>query len=336
MTGTLLTMNPDRREEPGFFEQPGCRHVEFAARDFISTGDGLYFAVVVNGIENGRVLSFLRYRHDGRQFHKLGTDAAQELLRETHPEYLHHSPLRDADLHGVPLTRIERHFVPQDRVRELRQRGPRDPIERIAIQFLDRLIERGIHEECSGLTGSLLIGAQGEQSDIDVVISDRDRFHAARQMIRELLEGRVLDRLTDEFWRGAWTRRGGSLQLEEYVWHERRKFNKLSFDGVKIDLSLALRESGPVASPCRKLRRVELNARVIDDSRAFDYPSVWGVESEVATRIVCWTPTYTGQAFAGETVHVRGWLEESPGGVRQVVVGTSREAAGELVAVVRT
>lgn len=323
--------NCDSSEKPGFFKKPGICHAEFAARDFISTREGLFFAVVANGIEDDRVPAFLRYRHDGRLFHKLNTQAAQELLRESYPEHLYRSRLRDADLHGVPLSRIERHYVPQDRVRELRQRGPEDRIERIAMQFVDLLTEGGIREECLGVTGSLLIGAQGEQSDIDVVISDRDQFHAVRENIRTLFEQGALEPLSEGFWREAWSRRGGSLPCEDYMWHERRKFNKVCIDGVKIDVSMALRTAEPAADRSRKLRRVEVTARVLDDSRAFDYPAVWAIESDVAARIVCWTPTYTGQAFAGEMIQVAGWLEETTGGLRQIVVGTSREAPGEFI-----
>ena len=50
------------------------------------------------------------------------------------------------------------------------------------------------------------------------------------------------------------------------MWHEQRKYNKLSIDGVKIDLSLALREPEPPAESYRKLKRVALTARVVDDS----------------------------------------------------------------------
>lgn len=324
----------DNREKPGFLKRPGFCHAEFAARDFVSTGEGLFFAVVANGIEDDRVPAFLRYRHDGRQFHKLGTEAAQELLRESHPEYLYHSRMRDADLHGVPLARIERHYVPQVRVRELRERGPRDRIERIAMQFLDLLIDHGIREECLGVTGSFLIEAHGEQSDIDVVITDRHRFHKARQVIHALFEECAVVPLNEGFWHAAWLRRGGSLSLDEYARHERRKFNKLSIDGVKIDVSLALRDPEPDAEPFRKLRQVDVTVRVLDDSFAFDYPAVWVIESEVAARVVCWTPTYTGQAFAGETMCVAGWLEETAAGRRQIIVGTSRSAVGESIRVV--
>ena len=312
------------------------RGARFAPRDFLRAGDGLYFAVVAPGIEDGRVLSILRYEKSATGLQKLDSRQAQRLLEERHPEWLYHSPVRDVTLHGVPVTEIEEHLIPTRRAAELLQAAAPDAIEEKAARFLNLLAGHNIPADALGLTGSHLVGAQHPSSDIDVVVTDRDVFADVRSVIRRLLENGLVDPLSPEMWRATHARRGCSLSLDDYIWHERRKFNKLVTGGTKIDVSLALREEPPPAEPFRKLRRIDLTAKVTDDAHSFDYPAVWTIDSPLAPTLISWTPTYTGQGLAGETIHMQGWLEESETGRRQIIVGTSREAAGESIAVVRS
>ena len=54
----------------------------FLSKDFIETAEGLRFAVVVNGIEQDKVLCFLRYMHTSEGWLKVDTEQANELLTE--------------------------------------------------------------------------------------------------------------------------------------------------------------------------------------------------------------------------------------------------------------
>jgi predicted nucleotidyltransferase len=49
--------------------------------------------------------------------------------------------------------------------------------------------------------------------------------------------------------------------------------------------------------------------------------------------ILCFTHTYVGQALTGETVEAAGAVEACDDGRKRLVVGSSREAAGEFVRV---
>jgi uncharacterized protein len=48
---------------------------------------------------------------------------------------------------------------------------------------------------------------------------------------------------------------------------------------------------------------------------------------------VSFTPTYAGQAAAGEMIEASGWLEADTKGTLRLVVGTSRESPGEWIRV---
>ena len=308
---------------------------EYAARDFVETHEGLLFAVMVNGIQAGRVIGFLRYRRNEDRLAKLDTNAADALLDSRFPDYLYYSPRYDRVVHAVPISRICRHLVPHDCARQLVSRTThRDRVQSTAAEFLRSMIAAGLSSDVFGITGSLLVGAHGSDSDVDVIVSSRDQFHRARRLIQRELERGQIKPLSREFWDAAYCRRGCSLSLDEYMWHERRKFNKLSLNGIKIDLSLALRDPPIATNMFRKVKRVDFTTLVMDDRWAYDHPATWKVDSKIASRVVSWTPTFAGQALQGERIRVRGWLEESQHGSRQVVVGSSREAAGESIIVI--
>lgn len=98
------------------------------------------------------------------------------------------------------------------------------------------LVAAGAPAETLGITGSLLIDAQGKKSDIDVVLRNREAFQCARCVTRNLLDRKPL---SDKVWRQSHERRGGTLPLDQYIWHESRKYNKFCIGKVKMDISLA-------------------------------------------------------------------------------------------------
>ena len=304
-------------------------------RDFVETREGLFFAVVACGTEEERVPGLLRYVRQGGAFRKLATPEADELLRRACPEYLFHSSLRDVDLHGVPLSRICRHHRPRIRAAALAGSRDPDPLERKAARVLRLFAGAGIPTAFLGVTGSLLLGAHTEASDIDVVVYDRAHFHTARETIRAATARGDLDPMNEDLWEDAFARRACSLSLEEYVWHERRKHNKCVIGGTKVDVSLVTCDAADDLVGWRKVAQAEIRAEVRDDGAAFDYPARFGVAHPEVSEVVAYTNTFTGQARRGETILARGWKERSGGGDVRLVVGTSREAGGEFIRVLR-
>ena len=84
----------------------------------------------------------------------------------------------------------------------------------------------------------------------------------------------------------------------------------------------------PERGPFRKLGRIVVTAEVVDAAAAFDHPARYRVRHDQVSEVVSFTPTYAGQAVAGEMIEASGWLEVDRG-ARRLVVGTSREAVGE-------
>lgn len=307
----------------------------FQAKDFIATADGLLFAVVADGIEHSKVLCFLRYAQLDGQWLKLSTEQANRLLAEYFPGYLHYSPLLDASLHAVPIADVCHHYRPRIGLQALLQADSDDPV--IAdLQTLCRLLQdRDIEIERLGVTGSLLVGRQHEQSDIDLVCYGRKVFHRTRAVLQQLVEKQQCSLPDEQEWLNSYHRRSCDLSLDEYVWHERRKFNKGVINRRKFDLNLLEPAINSRQGFFQKMGAVVMEVDVVDDFFAFDYPAQFHIDHPTIDSVVCFTATYTGQAQAGERIAVAGMLERSEDGRQRIVVGSTREAGGEYIKVVR-
>ena len=218
---------------------------------------------------------------------KLGTDEAIQYLRDHRPAYLAHSTLIDAMIHRVPLDDVLRVHRPDARLAELRLttgtgnreqgtggagtagagRGKReegsgdgglDWLEIMALRAVAALEHEGAPVARIGLGGSLLLGAQHAESDIDLVVYGRPAFEAARRALGAAVAAGRLDALDREQWEAAWSRRGSDLTLDEYVSAEVRKLNKAVIEGTRVDLTLVVDrdEEVPERGPFRKLGRI--------------------------------------------------------------------------------
>ncbi|MBP2647279.1 MAG: hypothetical protein H6Q77_903 [Gemmatimonadetes bacterium] len=302
-------------------------------RDYLETADGLFFAVVSSAVDAGHALTSLRYVRQGGRLTKLSSEGANSWLGEYRPEYLAHSALIDSMIHRVPLADVVRIHRPDERLATLRAAGATDRLEGLALRAAEALVSEGAPAERLGLGGSLLLGGQHEESDIDLVVYGRAAFGVARRALGAAVLAGHLEPLDEAHWEAAWHRRGSDLSLEEYVRAEIRKQNKALVDGTRVDLSLVVDndEEVPERGPFRKHGRIAIRALVTDATSAFDHPARYRVQHNEVSEVVSFTPTYAGQALLGETIEASGWLEEDSAGARRVVVGTSREAGGEWI-----
>jgi predicted nucleotidyltransferase len=309
--------------------------IMFVAKDFIETAEGLIFAVVDRDLEDSKALCFLRYARGPSGWNKVATEQANALLRRHYPEYLHYSPVLDAHLHAVAVDRIVKHHQPKHRLKQLIDQSCHDPVEQDLFRLCELYRQHGLDLSETGVTGSVLVGLQNPASDIDLVCYSRDTFHQFRAVTRKLINSDQLQDLADPHWRQSYERRSCDLDLDDYVWHERRKGNKAMINGRKFDLSFVDSSESPIAVNYQKCGAVTLRCKVIDDTHAFDYPAQFKIDHEQIGAIVSFTATYTGQAVSGETVEVSGVLEQSDQGLKRIVVGSSREAHGEYIKVIR-
>jgi len=325
-----------RYTKPNKTAATGWRSTEpvYLTKDFIETAEGLIFAVVSNGLEQGKLLCFLRYLRIDGCWRKAGTDFANDFLRRSYPHYLHYSPLIDADVHAVPASAVVRHYQPRRQLNALLRQQPADAVL-ADLQHLCRLLaDSGLQLELFGVTGSLLVGMQNRDSDIDLVCYDRDEFHRARFTVQALMAKDRIQALNDNDWLEAYRRRACDFALDDYIWHEQRKYNKGMINQRKFDLSL-LSEADSTAASYRKLGFARIEAEVADDRFSFDYPACFPLKHAEIGSVVSFTATFNGQAQQGEWIQAAGWIEVDELGRKRLVVGSTREAIGEYIKVLR-
>lgn len=306
------------------------------AKDYISIDDEFFFAVVSEYQEEDRALTWLRYIKEENGMHKLDTRQANELIIKTHPDFVFHSHYADIDLHGIPLAAVERIYRPEQTVVRLLKMLSPDDKQQDAIKIIKLLIDAGIKEECIGVTGSLMLDAHNKKSDIDIVIYGRERFFTARRLIQEYIASGQLDSLSESLWQDAYQRRDCALSFNEYKYHETRKFNKCVSGSSKVDISMIpdtaerFQENGPY----KKIGQDKILSVVTGDAYAYDFPARYMIDHQVIDEVVSYTATYTGQVRQGEKVEAAGYVEQGSDGRKRLLVGTSREAAGEYIRVV--
>lgn len=307
--------------------------MEYQAKDFIETAQGLLFAVVSDSLEQGRVLCFLRYVFLNKQWQKVNTDYANSYLSEHFPDHLYFSNQLDAHLHAVPVSLIIKHYQPKLVLEQLLLQPAEDAVVRDLQSFCSLLRSCQLDLQQFGVTGSILVGMQNQSSDMDLVCYHRATFHQARNIIQNLIAKDQCQNLNQSDWLDAYQRRACDFALDEYIWHEQRKYNKAIFNQRKFDLSLLCSPLVVNERLYRKSGFVRVRAVVIDDSLGFDYPAQFGLQHADIESVVCFTATYTGQARGGELVEVAGQLEIDDRGLKRIVVGSSREALGEYIRV---
>lgn len=314
----------------------------YLAKDFIETAEGLVFAVVQSGTEMGdgqeRVLCFLRYlKLDNKErglWKKFATEQANAYLKKQYPEYLYHSAVLDAQLHAVATALIVKHHRCKDRLQQILLSHQGDKVEQDLFDLCSLFQQNGLDLTQAGVTGSILIGAQNQDSDIDLVFYERESFHKARAIIKDLIDKQQLGNLENKDWQEAYARRSCTLNLQEYVWHERRKFNKALINGRKFDLNFVAEAISTKTVVYQKCDQMTMRCRITEDRYNFDYPALYGIDHDTVKTVVCFIATYTGQAIVGETVEVSGLLEQAEDGTQRIVVGSSREAPGEYIKVI--
>lgn len=305
-------------------------------KDYIVVDDKLFFAVVSEYQEEDRALTWLRYIKDGHGMHKIDTKQARKLISDSYPEFLFHSNYADSDLHGIPLESISHVYRPDQTVVRLLNMTDPDNKQRDAIKILKLLLDAGVQEEYIGVTGSLMLDTHNEKSDIDIIIYERELFHKVRQHIKDCLESGKLEPLDDSLWEDAYKRRGCELSFEEYCSHEQRKFNKCVSGTSKVDISMIpeIYERFQENGPFKKQGLGKIETQVTDDIYAYDFPARYITNHETISEVVSYTATYVGQVQKGEKIEAVGYVEEGSDGKKRLLVGTSREAAGEYIRLV--
>ncbi|MBC7114206.1 MAG: uncharacterized protein PWR13_179 [Archaeoglobi archaeon] len=291
-------------------------------RDFLVTRDLCIFSVVDYRHPDERVRALLRYIPDERGERRRRGVPYRKVEFEESFEVIDRDRYSVTDVHEVPRSEIIEILRPVEGLKKAVRRSEK-------VRKLIKVM-RGIPEGKIGVTGSYLCELEDESSDIDLVIYG-SFWEIARRRVKEATLSGELEELTEEMWRRIYRKRDPEISFEEFLIHEKRKWNRGMIDDVYFDLLYVSEEPPPFYPRGEKIGRAEIFARVTDAAHSFNSPAIYRVDHPEIEAVLSYTHTYAGQALEGEFIEARGWIEELGDGRRILVVGSSRKAKGEYI-----
>jgi len=168
----------------------------FIEGDFVESLEGLIFDVKGLVHPPDKIVAFVRYVPDPLGDRRRGSIRYRKIyelserysfLRQTAPEYLVHDLVFDEDLIEVPRQRILRHHEPLKKTHEL-LRSAETILEQKTVEMISLMASASsVPKEEFGVSGSMLVGLAGPDSDIDIVVYGSERCHRVRQALTTLL-----------------------------------------------------------------------------------------------------------------------------------------------------
>ena len=332
----------------------------------VETEDHLIFTVKGVLHPSDHLIAYLRYAPDpagareraGRRYRRLyHFDEQEALLEAVRPAFLVRDCVLGVRVQRVPRRCVRRVYDPCRRLAALRRQGVTEkgasPATEREILRLDSLVRKaaGAPARNLGISGSILLGLQRPDSDIDVLVYGERVGRAVHTALHDLVadgsyplrrpNGRELAALHAEH------RKDTPLSFRDFVRMQRRKVNELRFRGREVFFRF-VKYPGEVGWAYGD-RRFEpegiatIQATISDDEDAIFTPSRYevteaavlgGATPESLDEIVAYRGRFSNQAFSHERVEARGVLEQvvGPGGElhHRLVVGGQ---AGDYVVV---
>ncbi|MFC1802484.1 hypothetical protein ACFL0D_00795 [Thermoproteota archaeon] len=302
----------------------------FSEGDYIQTIDGFFFAVKGSRHFDDMVIAILRYIPDpkgervleGRNYRRVyDVDATTEYLRENYPHYLNYVDWIDRELQSVLTSHIKKIYNPKVRLAYILKK-PKSVLEKKIADFIEALsFCSEVSTSYFGVSGSLLIGAENENSDIDINVYGENvgrRVYDALTILRSS-ESWISSHDFNSVERVLKSRWGATgLELAQLREVECSKVLHGLVQGVEYFIRLLTDDDQSKSTPIGKAR---ITGRIIDDSKSIYTPCFYTIENaEVEFPIKCmvselksYRGKFTEQVKKGDIIEAYGTLERVSG-----------------------
>jgi len=314
------------------------RSIRAREGDFVETFEGLIFDVKGLIHPPDKVVAYVRYipskmgerkRKDGRFYDKIyPLNERDKFLSENYPEYIYFDPVFNRLLEGIPIENIYKHYKPEEKLREMRQRFKNlTGIEKTAFELVKLLKEKaGIPWNKIGVSGSLLVDLHGENSDIDLVIYGTPNCMKVYEALKHIMPFEpFINNYTEDGLKRLYRFRVKSAEVsfEQFIKTEKRKIMQGEFKDIDYFLRFVKdwheineKYGEKIYIPIGKAR---IKARVINDTEALFTPCKYIVDNvsflqgnTVAplTEVVSFRGRFCEQARTGENIIAQGVIEK--------------------------
>jgi predicted nucleotidyltransferase len=296
--------------------------------DYIRTVDGLFFAVKGGRHSDELVIAILRYIpdekgdrvKDDKRYHRVYDIASTtRYLEEYYPQYINYINWLELRLQSVPTSKIAKVFRAKERLKSILV-NPVSELEKRVKDLVDVLSEAsGVSSECFGVSGSLLIGLDTLDSDIDLNVYGETEGRLIYGELKSLRE--KVDWISpydaesiEPVLRSRWINLGQEMNKLRAI--ECRKVLHGLFYGIDYFIRLLIDEEDSTSKP---IKAVTISATIADSSHGIYTPCTYLVkdvniqyESQQydITELRSYRGKFTEQAKTGDRVLVRGRMEQ--------------------------
>jgi predicted nucleotidyltransferase len=217
--------------------------IEGIEGDYIETKhDNLFFDVKGIHHPNNFKICFLRFfpHPDGNRlknniiFKKIyDLNERYAILREKYSRYLLFLQQLDLEVQGVRNKDIKKIYTPRTFYKRLREQNKFSDFEKCSKDLCDLFIAKGdLNETDIGITGSIMIGLNNQDSDIDIVIYGTENSLNFQEKLKEMFESvNNLRKYNKDEYRDhyKWRVGGSGINFKDFLKIEKRKLHQGRF-----------------------------------------------------------------------------------------------------------
>lgn len=208
--------------------------------DYIETKrENLFFDVKGLLHPNDYIICFLRFFPDPNglriknciNFRKIyNLEERYALLREKYPEFLFFSKELDLEVQGVKKKEIKKIYTPQNCFKKLLEKNKLSLSETRSRELGELFLSQGnLSEGSIGITGSIMVGLNTEESDIDIIIYGTETSMKFQEILVKIFEKSNncrkynIDEYKSHY---NWRVGGSNIPFEDFLKSEQRKLHQ--------------------------------------------------------------------------------------------------------------
>ena len=314
----------------------------FRDRDFIQTCEGFFFCVIGFLHPPDRVISYIKYVPSESGIWGSGENRFNRILqkytvpnlletfnflKQRYPNYLFHSPVDNITMTAVPHDHIKKHFIPEQKLTQLRQAKHLDSLQEKLIRFTKFLEDvSNVSESSFGVTGSLLLDIhQPRFSDIDIIVyGTSDSWNLKRALDGNVDSEMLLRRLKGQALKNWCVKKSQQypLSVKDALKLSKRKWNLGFFEDKWVSIHPVKLESDVKKEYGQETYvpygQVVIQAVVCDNNDSIFLPATYkigdvkfieGSHFANVSEVVSYESLYDSLAQKGERLQVKGKLE---------------------------
>jgi predicted nucleotidyltransferase len=255
-------------------------------------------------------------------------------LKENHPEYILKCPVRDIEISWVPKKKVKKYYHPIYRLDEIKEKGPKDPLEKRLVKLVSLIEESADIEGSLGVTGSILTETHNPKfSDIDLTVYGSNESNRVKKALLELKTAKKIKSLSSQEKR-KWilnrvNKHGLNIKVLKRIADKRWNFGYI--DGIYFSIHPTRTDNEIIESygdnTYNRIGEVSGTATILNNKESIYLPAVYKIieckPNIEASEITSFEGIYSSLFQNGDVIRFNGILEEVKGKTpyKRIIIG---------------